>query len=424
MKKTSSRSYTSKTQSENITHRNYLFLFRYCFVIFILSSADAIMSYFTPVYLENKTSSSLYMGLILSFSSVIGFISDFLISYIFKRKTYYFFMVWAAVLAISFPFILAFFPNFLIIFLVAMGIWGVYYEFIAFSSFNFISSFMSRSQNASSWGMLDIIKSLAYAVSPLIAIYLIQRGDKSLFYGVIIISTIAFLFSITILPKRKEVQHHVESINLLKQLKIWKVLLNKVWPLYIFLLTVSILDSSFWTIWTIFSEDLRKSNSYGGLFITIFMIPALFMGILTNKVSRPFGKKRAAFISGLLAGLSLTSFYFIQNIAILLFTTFITGIFLAIAFPEISATFEDYVDRLGVNGNDMIGLQSSAISLAYILGPILNGYISTYVGNKNTFSIMGGLLVIVSLFSLLNVPLKIKMPMKSLKEIENLKLNQ
>lgn len=362
------------------------------------------------------------MGLILSFSSMVGLVSDFLISYIFKRKTYYFFVVWAIILAISFPVILAFFPSYLIIFLVAMGIWGVYYEFLAFSGFNFISSFMNRSQNASSWGIFDIIKSSAYAVSPLLAIYLIQIGDKTPFYGAIIIAAVAF-FSISILPKRKEVQHHVEPRNLLKQLKIWKVLLKKVWPLCLFLLVISILDSSFWTIGTIFSEDLRKSSLYGGLFITVYMTPSLFIGILTSRVSKPLGKKRAAFISGLFAGIALALFYFIQNIILLLFTTFIAGMFLAIAFPEVSATFEDYVDRLGINGNDMIGLQSSAISLAYILGPILNGYLSMYIGNKNTFSVMGGLLIIVSIFSLLTVPFKIKMPQKNLKALENLEIN-
>lgn len=96
---------------------------------------------------------------------------------------------------------------------------------------------------------------------------------------------------------------------------------------------------------------------------------------------------------------------------------FPTASLMAVIWPEVQATFENYVARLGNNSIDMVGLQASASSLAYIIGPIVTGTLAVLVGNQNTFAILGAILACVSLTMLIIVPRKIKMPQSELKQV-------
>ena len=61
-------------------------------IMFLVSLSDGIMSYVAPIYIEKFVSSSFVMGLIISFSSLIGIVCDFLFSKWFPDKPYTFFI--------------------------------------------------------------------------------------------------------------------------------------------------------------------------------------------------------------------------------------------------------------------------------------------------------------------------------------------
>jgi MFS family permease len=200
------------------------------------------------------------------------------------------------------------------------------------------------------------------------------------------------------------------QVNFFTGLRIWLALIRKIWPIYIFIFILFLVDSTYWTIGTLVSEQLRSIHIWGSLFLPAYSLPSLFIGLVISKYGRNSGKKRAAFLSAAIAGALMMFIGIITNLYILIFTVFLSSIYLAISFPEISAVFEDYVNRLGDHADDMVGLQSSAISLSYILGPVLSGILATLVGNLATFSVIGLLVLLYSLLSLKFVPKKILMP--------------
>jgi len=63
----------------------------------------------------------------------------------------------------------------------------------------------------------------------------------------------------------------------------------------------------------------------------------------------------------------------------------------------------------------MIGLSNSTTSISYIIGPILAGGLAAFFGEKQTFLIIGILIVVVSLFLYFLIPKKLKIPQKEIK---------
>lgn len=367
------------------------------------------MSYVAPVYIETNTGNSALMGIIIASSSVVGIFCDFIFSQIFKNRSYPFFF-WGAVLAaMLFPSFLILFPPGVIIFLVSMAIWGIYYELLQFSDFNFIKARIKVISYSHAWVTLSTFRAMAYLIGPVIASFLLTLGTKISFFTTISLEIIAallfFLFSRTELIKSSAT---TQTSNFSGGLKTWIKLIKKVWPVYIFLFLLFLIDSTYWTIGTLVSEQLHQAHNWGNLFLPAYSLPALIMHLAISKLGRPVGKKYTAYLACIFAGILLFCFRFVSDPLIIIYLVFSSSLFLAVAVPEILATFEDYVSELGPHGNEMVGLQSSAVSLGYIVGPITSGYLATKIGNLYTFSLLGLILFMYSVIAFVITPRKIQ----------------
>ena len=74
------------------------------------------------------------------------------------------------------------------------------------------------------------------------------------------------------------------------------------------------------------------------------------------------------------------------------------------------AVYSDITERMGYEGKHMMGLSSSTLSLAYIIGPVMAGGIAQLVGERLTFSVMGILMALVALILLIVTPRKLRLP--------------
>jgi MFS family permease len=193
-------------------------------------------------------------------------------------------------------------------------------------------------------------------------------------------------------------------------------MIHRIWHLLFFVFTLGVIDATFWTVGTLLSEEVGNGGDHG-LLLVMYGLPVLFIGIFAGWASRPFGKKRAAFLCGIGSGTMLTLAGLTRDHNLLLVFVFLSSMFLAISWPEIYAVFEDYVCRLGKTSNDMIGLQSSTMAMAYLIGPILAGGIASVVGRQQTFTVVGILLVIISVLALIIVPRKIRLPQAELTKL-------
>jgi hypothetical protein len=390
-------------------------LISFSLIIFLVSAGDAIMSYLSPVYIEKYVSSSFIMGLIMSFSSIIGLLCDILFPKYFQGKSFSFFSWTTLFTAIIFPLILIIFPPIIFVLLLGMCIWGIYYELLKFSQFHFVNNLLSQNQFARGWGVMTAFKSAAYLIGPLIAVLIIPKGFSLSFSSAFLFFTAAtlalWIFTRVVASKHSSlVSIPTTKLPISHIFKVWLLLWKKIWPLYVFLFFLSVIDSTFWTVGTVLSEQLRLNSFIGGLLLPAYSLPSLFISLFTQKVAAPAGKKRAAFITAAIAGIILIPIGFISSAPILVATVFFSSLFLSLSFPEIFAVFEDYVKRLGRSGDEMIGLQSSAVSLSFIIGPIFVGAIADKIGPQLTFTTVGAILVIISIMSILVVPRKIRLP--------------
>jgi MFS family permease len=92
----------------------------------------------------------------------------------------------------------------------------------------------------------------------------------------------------------------------------------------------------------------------------------------------------------------------------------ITAISLGVMYPELQATFEDYICRCKKFGNDLIGLTAIAGSIPYVIGPIANGFIIDGSGERSVFGAWGIVLSIFSLSLFFIVPRKVRLPEQQL----------
>ncbi|NCS97183.1 MAG: MFS transporter [Candidatus Pacebacteria bacterium] len=400
----------------------WLVLLSFAVISFLISFADAIMSYISPIFIEAQVSSTFIMGLIFAFSSVVGIICDIVFPKIFTNKSHFFFLKVTLLSAILFPTTFLFFPQHIMTLFLAMAIWGVYFELNMFSSFQFVNSYIHLSEHTKAWGILQAFHSGAYALGPLLAVHLLSSSFELGFTAVLFFLGIALFLTlffriVFINPHSHRNQKKELHKSWISEFKVWKILFKSVWPLLALQLIVSSVDASFWTIGALLMQSLSQESSLGSFLLTAYILPATFVGLFLTKLTLPIGKKKTALICSALAGVALGTYVLLHSVVVILVVTLLVSFFMGIAVPEMKATFEDYISRLKDDGNELIGLQGSSSSFAYVIGPIVATFLASIIGIKGAFSLLGISLAIISLGLLFVTPKKIRMPQRELNEI-------
>lgn len=300
-----------------------------------------------------------------------------------------------------------------------MLIWGVYYELIAHSNFRYINENLSVHDHPKAWGLISLFKSTAYVIGPLAGGILLERFIKLPFIASLLVFMIAGVGYLWLFKSFRKVTGGInlvqgepsmvrkrwlgEFITLIK-------LMKTVWPLWLFILALFLVDASFWSVGAVLTEELRNISPFGGLLLTLYMLPSLFVGVFIQKLAKPWGKKKIAFFCGCVGGLLLWCAGWTTGTAILLLLVFFSSVCGAIAVPEMMATFEDYVVRLKEYGGEMVSVERLAENAAYVIGPILAGGLSVGIGTRLTLGASGLFLMLVSIICVLVVPRKIRMP--------------
>lgn len=390
-------------------------------VVFLISLHDGIISYVTPVILNNRYSNTLFVGYILSISSFFGIFFNIFITKFFPHKGYKFFTFWMLVFAITTALILIFIPRYLFTLVIAMITWSVYYEFRNYSKFNFVEKYLPPNKNAQAWSTMSIFQSLAYMTGPAIAVYLFANKIRSsltfALLATLTASVLFLLFEIKFAKRKRDDKSDREIRSLFDEVKVTHVLTRKIWPLVTFSFALTLLDASFWSIGVLFSESLRLKHPAGGLFLTMYGLPAILTGLTAPRIYSYLGKKRTSFIAGVFAGVLMICISLLKNVYLILGMVFLVAFASGIAFILIYATFEDYITRLDGDGNNMVSIGQISQNVAYVLGPIFFGIVSKDGNYGHSFIAAGEILIFFSILALITVPRKIKMPHKEIKEI-------
>lgn len=383
------------------------------------------MSYFSPIIIEQVTGSSSKMGLILATSSVIGMIVDFSFAQFFNQKKAFFFQRLFFLVVFLFPlsFLLS---HSTFSFVMAMAWWGLSYEAMVFCTYHAIHEVVGRVQYAWAWGLVAILKNVSLAVGPLIASATFSESMYLPVYYAIILNAIGvFLFFIYLFFEKNHnnsfftepvERPKVEHRSLKETFLIWRSMNKVIWPLLVFLALFYFFDSAVFSVGPLFTEHLKEQSAWGGLFVSLYGIPGIFMGFFINWLSKPFGKKKVAFVSGILTGLTVLLMGF-QSVTIILLAMFFTSLWLSILSPEMTAIFEDFVDRGDIVANDLISMVAITGSFSYVVGPILNGFLNDMLGEVRVFQVWGVLIFLCGLWLLLTFPRKTRLPQKEIESI-------
>lgn len=302
-------------------------LLTYTSLLAMLMLGDGVMSYIMPVMIENAVSNQLVMGFILSFSSIIGLVCDFLFARWLRGVGFSIITRRALAAAILFPILVLLFGHQTWVYLLAMAVWGVYYELAMFSNYHFVDEMVSLDQQPLVWGFISSVWSLAWFVAPLLAALIFDyyvQGPLLLALGFYLLAFGIFVILQKRLTKPDQKNRNVAFVqsNILHELKIWLVLLKKLWPVFIFSLLATLLMSGFWSVGALLAEELGEKTRLGLLFFSAWTAPPLVFGLLAGPIMKRLRKKKTAFLFGTIAGLLLLPLIWTDSIWIIIGCTF------------------------------------------------------------------------------------------------------
>lgn len=392
-------------------------------VVFFLYFGDAILSEWIPTFMQSKLGGSLAMGLMMSFSSVVGFLADLVFPQLFKKAS----SRKMVLLAVSSVFITAgillwtthfIYPA---VFLMAMGVWGLYYEFLNFGLSAYVVKTAASSDRAGVWSVITVFKSLAYCLGPLAGSWLFYwKGDVAIIVVYSLFALIAYVIWLIEGIKNRElkVDHEMEfeKVNILDEVKHWGSLFKHVWPILLVSLVLGIIDAAFWTTGVVMSDNLVSQSWVGSLFVPAYILPSIFVGFLVPKLGIHHGKKKISEIFMMVTGFLLFGLGLGGSVCWLVFLSLLIGVATSFSWPLVEAVYSDILSRMGREQKHMMGLSNSTYNVSYIIGPVIAGLLSNSIGEIGTMKYLGIMVVFVSVILLVVTPKKLKLPQSEIKQ--------
>ena len=401
----------------------------FCVPFFFIIFADSILSFIFPIVVADTLKSNGLMGIIMAASSVAGLISDFIFPQIFKRKTWKFFLIAAILCAFSFP--VSIYLGQLAIsawaFLFGSIMWGIYFEFVMFSEQLFVVNEEKRINYSKDWGIMSLTWQSTAIIGPVLGSALLFIGKTNTVFTIIFFQIIALGFALIVAKSLKNKHSNFSEdirfkskINILTELKSWNILIRRVWPAITVGIIITCLQASFWTIGGIFGAQIFGGSGLDWLIVSLFFLPMVVGSLLITKFKPKTGKKRISQTALIVGSLLMTLLYFADGQPILILIIIVlSGFVLSFVQPLNDAVYSELLDRLGQERSHLLGISRANSSIAYILSPILVGFMADKVGYSATFAVVALIAAIVGIITLIFSPRKIKLPQGQLKEISD-----
>ncbi|MDZ7587322.1 MAG: MFS transporter [Patescibacteria group bacterium] len=392
--------------------RQHEALYFLALMILFWSVFDGMTTYITPLIMAEAGMTKTLIGLIIGSSSVFGAGFDFLMCKLFKHG--HFRQIFMLMFGLCFAYIgVLYLAKSVALFVLAMALWGVYYDLKNFGSFDFVSRFVKADEHTSSFGVLSVFQAVGYLLAPIMVGLLIgQTVGWWPFAAAAIFLAIAGLFLLRLLGEDKklpetEIKTNYNYKGFFQEIKLWLKIDRVLLPVLLMMMTVNIIDAFFWTIGPILAESFKDIHPMAGLFMTAYTLPPLLVGWLVGGATVKLGKKRTSYFALLLGSLILSLMKFIDQSIIIILDVFMASFFIAFSWPAIKATFADYIKETERYEKEIEGLVDFYTNLGFVFGPIMAGIIADQVGIQNTFGVLGMFGVVMALMLFKITPRKI-----------------
>ncbi|MFZ2152579.1 MAG: MFS transporter [Microgenomates group bacterium] len=378
-------------------------------MLFFWSIYDGIISYLVPVFITNRGYSNSVVGLLISLSAISGAIFDIIISKFIRGAHYLKYFLLVFILSFAMPLVL-WSASTISLFILAMAMWGLYYDLMNFGIFDLASRISQKHEHTKNISIIGVFKTVGYFIGPPLIAYIITFSSVSLtpiapIYIFLIIAAIIYIILFSLTDARdfiRPVTYRESHVYWFKELIVWKKLAKVLLPVLIFNILFYIFEATFWTLGPIFSQQFPDSQHFSGLFMIVYVLPAVIAAGFAEKITGWFGKKRTAYVAFIISNLFLIPLGPFATPTLILVLVFISTIAGSLAWSAISGAFVDYLSETDLYDSEIIGLKDFSANTGYILGPILAGVISDIVGISYTFTILGiiNILVVIYLFSI------------------------
>jgi MFS family permease len=377
-------------------------LYLVSFIIFFFTIFDSFVSYITPLILVERGFSNTYMGIIIGSSSFFGAIFDFIFCRFVKNVTFRRIFLVMFIICFFYP-LLLWGASTVWIFLVAMSLWGIYYDLYNYGVFDFVGRYTKEEEHASSFGVIQVFKSLGQIVAPLVAGLTIVAAVvfKSIIFAWLFLAIAVFSFAVLVFQTRNKKPFYREnnsfSIDSSKKITVMFKISKIILPILIMTMMIYVVEAFFWTIGPIYAEELNLGQ-LSGLFVMAYSMPAVLFGWYVGAITSKFGKKRTAYIAFLLGSLTMIPFFYIENNAIpAIVVTFTAACFLGFSLPAINSVYADYISESPELESEIEAAEDFFTNLAYIMGPIVAGIIADTFNYHDSFAFLGIIGTIVSI---------------------------
>ncbi len=356
---------------------------------------DSTMQYITPLLIQQQGFSTSMIGLIIGFSSVVGAVFDFFIYKVFKNTDFRRLLLTMFAIGFFYPLIL-WQSKSIWLFLFAMSIWGMYYDLYRFSAFDFVARFVKRKHSASSFGKIQVFKSLGGIIAPIIIGFVVaDRISWQPFmvgWAALLVALVFLLLLIYAMQQKGDKNNLPEPVvkkrRLILEFNLWRKLGGILRPVLVMAFYYQIIDSFFWTLIPLYALASHQQQ-YGGLFLAAYSLPALIAGWFVSRITRKYGKKRSAYVSLLTGSLILSLFFFINNPFALILCVFLSSSFIKFTHPVINSSFADYINDAPQVEIEIEALEDFSSNIGYIIGPIAAGIMADVFGMPAAFSVLG-----------------------------------
>lgn len=374
-------------------------LYTISLMLFFVAIFDGILAFALPFLITHHGFNASQLGLIIGASSIFGALFDFFLSKFLSNTGFRRMYLAMFCLCLFYPALL-WVSSTASLFILAMGVWGLYYDLMGFGSFDFVNRVVEKSEHAVSSGVMSVFKSLGYFLAPILAGLFVAQTVNHQVFGLawfFLLAALLMFVLLLLVTKKQKIPFEKTTrrkINFLKEIYLWKKIGKQLFPVLIFVAMLTSFDAVFWTLGPLFSEELKSLHPLGGVLMAAYLLPPLFSGWLVGDLAGKFGQKRTAFYAFLLGSLTLILIAFCQSPALLVLVVFVASFFVSLGLPSIKGAVSDYISETGSVENEIEGLVDFFINLGYVVGPVLGGFIANSTGFANAFSILGAIGVV------------------------------
>ncbi len=375
-------------------------------MVFFFVVFDGILMYLAPIVITQAGISESVMGLIIGSSSIAGMLFDLVLCRGLKVTHYRRMFLFMFILALLFPLFL-FEGKTVSIYLLAMAVWGFYYDFYNIGTLDFVERTADPKKHVASFGTLRSFEGFGYLLAPFagsLLLLFIHPGPRML-VALAVPLAIAFIFYLLIAfrPKYERSEYRgvvrKDVLSFFKEIGLWEKIGFTLFPVLLLTLTLNMIDAAIWTFGPLFSEQVGTANGFsGGILMTAYALPPILVGWVVGAIARRFGNVHTAQGAIAIGSAILISIGFVSSAIFLIILIFCASFFWSIGWPSINALYTEYIEKFSARRKEIETLQDLFTNVGDTLGPIIGGYMAQYLGFAHSFIATGSVGICIAVF--------------------------